>query len=387
MMKSGKEIFVQELKDLRKLLRKTAQSTKSGSHRDHLKSPPAPPPPPPPPPLPGSEQEEVPPLPPLPTLGSQQEEVALPPLPPPPPGPKPRGERSRGLPSDSSDSSSSSDDSDWSSGDGTLESLLRHRQQERMRKKKCFLVMEDLGAVQRSQKEKNLQIPKLEAYDASIDANPTNQRWYETINDYLYHKRGTWDGDSDLIRVVGAYLKGKARDWYDHRAHQLRANRKIDSLPAFVLAMDERFKTSHEADAAFTEMAIVVYKGSVMFYFDKLVNLNEKANISGHAWRSMLTKRLPYGLQKDLTKMQGGKPEEDDALIAAMKGVGLAHEQFLREEKLKERTTSAPSGKKKGKRKRETEKSNASVRLRSQTQLRMRRRLPLGRNPRKMLPL
>ena len=94
---------------------------------------------------------------------------------------------------------------------------------------------------------------------------------------------------------------------------------------------------------------------------DKLVNLNEKANISGRAWRSMLSKGLRHELRKDLAKMQGGKPEEDDALIAAMKEVGLAHEQFLREEKLKERTTSAPSGKQKGKRKRETEKSNATA--------------------------
>ena len=59
--------------------------------------------------------------------------------------------------------------------------------------------------------------------------------------------------------------------------------------------------------------------------------------------------------------MQGGKLEEDNALIAAIKEVGLAHEQFLREEKLKEWTTSAPSGKQKGIRKRETEKSNANA--------------------------
>ena len=87
-----------------------------------------------------------------------------------------------------------------------------------MSKMKGFLVMEDLGDVLRSQKENKLQIPKPDAYDGSIDANPTYQRWYVTINDYLYHTRGTWDGDSDLIRVVGAYLKGKARDWYDNRA-------------------------------------------------------------------------------------------------------------------------------------------------------------------------
>ena len=160
--------------------------------------------------------------------------------------------------------------------------------------------MEDLGDVQRTQKEKKLQIPKPDAYDGSIDANPTYQRWYETINDYLYHNRGTWDGDSDLIRVFGAYLKGKARDWYDNRARQLRVNRKIDSWHAFVSAMDERFKMSYEANAAFAEMATVVYKGSVMSFIDKLVNLNEKANMSSHAWRSMLVKGLPHELRKDL---------------------------------------------------------------------------------------
>ena len=230
-----------------------------------------------------------------------------------------------------------------------------------MSKRKGFLVMEDLDDVQRSQKEKKPQILKPDTYDGSIDADPTYQRWYETINDYLYHNRGNWDGDSDLIRVVGAYLMGKASDWNDNQVRQLRANRKIDCCPAFVSAMDERFKTSHEADAAFAEMATVVYKGSVMSYIDKLVNLNEKANISGHAWRNMLVKSLPHKLRKDLAKMQGGKLEEDDDLIAAMKEVGLAYEHFLREEKLKERTMSAPSGKQKGKHKLQTEKSNATA--------------------------
>ena len=60
-----------------------------------------------------------------------------------------------------------------------------------MSKRKSFLVMEDLDDVKRSQKEKKLQIPKPDAYDGSINANPMYQRWYETINDYLYDNRGT----------------------------------------------------------------------------------------------------------------------------------------------------------------------------------------------------
>ena len=71
--------------------------------------------------------------------------------------------------------------------------------------------------------------------------------------------------------------------------------------------MDERFKMSNEADAAFAEMATVVYKGSVMSYIDKLVNLNEKANISGRAWRSMLVKGLPHELRKGFSQDVGRK--------------------------------------------------------------------------------
>ena len=65
LMKSGKEMSAQELKDLRKLLRKTAKTAISASYRDCPESPPAPPqppppllPPPPPPPPPGSQQGE-----------------------------------------------------------------------------------------------------------------------------------------------------------------------------------------------------------------------------------------------------------------------------------------------------------------------------------------
>ena len=61
LMKSGKVMSAQKLKDMRKLLRKIAKTAKSTSHRDGPKSPPAPPPPPPPPtppplpPPPGSQ--------------------------------------------------------------------------------------------------------------------------------------------------------------------------------------------------------------------------------------------------------------------------------------------------------------------------------------------
>ena len=78
-------------------------------------------------------------------------------------------------------------------------------------------------------------------------------------------------------------MKGKAQDWYNNQACQLRSNGKIDSWSAFVLAMDERFTNSHKGDLAYAEMHRVKYQGSVMTYVEKLIGRNEKANMSGHA--------------------------------------------------------------------------------------------------------
>ena len=112
--------------------------------------------------------------------------------------------------------------------------------------------------------------------------------------------------------------------------------------------------------------------------------------MSGRAWRAVLVNGLPHELRKDLAKLRGGKPKEDDALLAAIKEVGLAAEEFSRDEKLKDKGPGAtPSGKGKGngKRKRESGKANASVSLERQTQLRRRTTLLLGRKPRRHPPL
>ena len=60
--------------------------------------------------------------------------------------------------------------------------------------------------------------------------------------------------------------------------------------------MDERFTTSHKGDLAYAEMHRVKYQGSVMTYIDKLIALDEKANMSGPAWYTVLVKGSPHEL-------------------------------------------------------------------------------------------
>ena len=86
--------------------------------------------------------------------------------------------------------------------------------------------------------------------------------------------------------------------------------------------------------------------------------------MSGCAFHTTLVNCLPHKQQKDLAQLPGGKPKEDDALLAAIKVVGLAAQEFTRDEKLKNKGPGAtPSGKGKGngKRKREFEKVNTTA--------------------------
>ena len=86
-----------------------------------------------------------------------------------------------------------------------------------------------------------------------------------------------------------------------------------------------------------------------MTYVDKLIGLNEKAHMTGRAWRTILVNGLPHELRKDLAKLRGGKPKDDDALLSVIKEVGLAHREFHRDEKLKDKGPGAtPTGKGKG---------------------------------------
>ena len=186
-LKKGKSLTAAELRSVQKLLKKNVKTAKSASTRGEPEKESTPPPPPPA----GSQEGEAP-----------EEMDALEEVQTPVAGLEKGKMKEGGLrkkppkktahasdPNDGSSLSSSSTDRD-DTGNGTIESLLHHRRQERLRKKgKEAFMMEDLGNVKRDKKEMKLQIPKPDANDVSVESNSTYQKWYETINDYLYHNR------------------------------------------------------------------------------------------------------------------------------------------------------------------------------------------------------
>src|SRR6266705_2581609 len=347
----------EKVKELRKLAKATAKSARAASqHADDLgsASPPAetatenpetpaapPPPTPPQPPQAGPE------MPPgwTPPEGWQLPPPAKPPAKPPQQPPKPpKTPRANNDPDDSDDSSSSSSSSDSvpSESDGgdsdneTLNSLLRaFKKRQDGKKDRRIAKLEDLVGIKRRVKEKKIQIPKPAPFKGTLGSDPSYQRWKRQMNNYLHYNKGIWDDDADLIRVVGSYLDKEALDWFQTRSDDLEANLQEDTFHAFLSAMDERFKTDFEDKASYYKFSQVKYGGDVLRYIDTMRSLNQKAKLSGLSWREHLKNGLTYDLQNDLSKVQGGEPDEDDALIGAIKQVGLAKEKFLMGQKAK----------------------------------------------------
>ena len=141
-MMKGKTLLSAELKGAQKLLKKTARTAKYASSWGEPEEtprpphegppPPTPPPPPPPPPEQTGQAPEAPKGPPgaeAPGPGPErrkEKEGGLPEKP-------PRGDRAAQDQCDCPSSSSSSSSDSAVTGDGTIESLLRHRSLEQLR--------------------------------------------------------------------------------------------------------------------------------------------------------------------------------------------------------------------------------------------------------------
>ena len=163
----------------------------------------------------------------------------------------------------------------------------------------------DLAAVKRRKKEKKLSISKPEQYDGLRTSTLTYRQWYETVNGYLRYHKGTWEDDIDLIMIVGTFMKGKARDWFDSRARSLRQSRQTDTFRAFVSKMDERFKNDKEDDISFEKLKKVRYDNDIYAYVYKLELLNMKIGLQGLAWRKAIKAGLPDVLLDRLAMVVG----------------------------------------------------------------------------------
>src|SRR5258708_1130516 len=106
-------------------------------------------------------------------------------------------------------------------------------------------------------------------------------------------------------------------------------------------------------------MRKVKYSGNFLEYIDTLENLNLKVGIAGLAWREVILEGLPHDLRKELSKFRGGEPEEDDALIAAIKEIGLSHERFLASEKARGSSGGVTAPGRKDKKRKRGENSDA----------------------------
>ena len=139
-------------------------------------------------------------------------------------------------------------------------------------------------------------------------------------------------------------MKDKALDWLDARALYFKSIEVKDTFKAFVEAIDNWFKNDKKAQLALEMMKKDKYAGDILLYIDHIELLNMMVGSHGLQNRDLIKAGLNTKLRDRLSLTQCGEPDEDNALVQAIKEKGLAYERRLEEEKREGKTSdSAPT--------------------------------------------
>ncbi len=207
-------------------------------------------------------------------------------------------------PSDPSSNSSSSEDSDLdpSGDDWSLDSRRQRFLTKRHIKQQAYeRALRELRSKKRA--EPKLEIVRMKKPDPIKPERYDGSRykwasWWSTMVDYLEQTRLVLTSDVERIRMVGSFLTGQARHWYDCRKRRLEKvkGRGADSYPLFVEEMKKQFSDPQLKVSAVRKMQNLKYdprKGIATYLID-LADSNLDVEMAGVALISLLRQQVPF---------------------------------------------------------------------------------------------
>jgi hypothetical protein len=206
-----------------------------------------------------------------------------------------------GSPS-SSPSSSSSSDLDPSGDDWSLNSR-RHRFQAKRQLQK--MAYEDaLRAVKYKKRDApKIEVVRMKRPDPIRPDKYNGERskwttWWSAMVDYLEETKVAFPTDIERVRVVGSFLSGSARNWYDCRKRRLEVERGrgIDSYPLFVEELKKRFSDPQWKVSARNKLRDLRYdvKKGIDAYLTDLNDANLEVGKSGVDLICQMREQVPF---------------------------------------------------------------------------------------------
>ena len=174
--------------------------------------------------------------------------------------------------------------------------------------------------------------PPMKAPDAFDGTYSKLRPWWGLVEDYMEIHEPTMPTESIQIKFVGSLLRDEARRWYDTRKRAIEIRNERDSWNAFSKALLERFTDRQERRRDYHDhrLKALRYEGSIQEYLSRLEELNGRVGVSGLALRDIIFRQLTPEMIRTIFHKTGSIPEDDEALIQAVREAGTLEEELLR---------------------------------------------------------
>jgi len=187
--------------------------------------------------------------------------------------------------------------------------------------------LEELRPLLIPQKKETARRPAMKTPD-TFDGAYTNLRsWWELVKDYLEIHEPTMPTESIRIKFVGSLLRKEARRWYDSRARSLERRGNADTWALFLPALLARFTDKQQKLRDHEAIKALRYEGSIQDFLSILEELNSTVALTGSGLQDIIRSQITPEIRRAIYHKMGGLPEDDEALIAAVREAGIIEER------------------------------------------------------------
>jgi hypothetical protein len=117
--------------------------------------------------------------------------------------------------------------------------------------------------------------------------------WWVLVQVYIKDQPERFPEDERTIDLIGSLMESYAASWHIQWLKGTLSGLHPKSMTGYINALKLRFEDRDAKDEAYAELEKVRYEGCIRDMFTKIQTLNDKAAVSGAAFKKLILERLP----------------------------------------------------------------------------------------------
>jgi hypothetical protein len=124
--------------------------------------------------------------------------------------------------------------------------------------------------------------------------------WWVLVQVYIKDQPERFPEDERTIDWIGSLMESYVSSWHIQWLKRTLSGLHPKSMTGYVNALKLRFEDKDAKDEAYAELEKVRYVGCIRDMFTQIQTLNDKAAVSGAAFKKLILERLPHKILEQM---------------------------------------------------------------------------------------